>query len=407
MKTWLALLTLLALVCPAARADVAAVAVRVEQRQAWIGQRVPFYVELRARGPFAGSPRFELPQLPGSVLIKIGSPVVGSLEAEGESWTVQTHEFALFAQTPGRFEMPEFAVHFASREGFAGPVVEKQAQVPGWSIEIRRPPGSEAIGFLITTPALEISETWEPLPAATQAGAVFKRTIVQRASSVSGIALAPASVAVPEGVRVYRGSAKVEDHLERGEFTGERRETLTYLLPRAGSFTLPALGYTWWNPDTRTLESTMLEAVTVDVAPAPAAGPGGGRAWAWLLITILSAGAGYRWRHAIARWCGQLQRFVNTPQRVAARRLLHACRHDDANAAGAAWIRWRNAQDSARLPDEELRVAVAELDRHLYAQRPPQPWCGDRLAGAFAAHQAAVRASSRVSAAAALGTLNP
>ncbi len=73
---------------------------------------------------------------------------------------------------------------------------------------------------------------------------------------------------------MYRGSAKVEDHLERGEFTGERRETLTYLLPRAGSFTLPALGYTWWNPDTRTLESTMLEAVTVDVAPAPAAGPG-------------------------------------------------------------------------------------------------------------------------------------
>lgn len=405
MKACLALL-LVALVCPTAQADVAAVAVRVAQTQAWIGQRVPFYVELRARGPFAGSPRFDLPQLPGSVVIKTGSPVVGSLEAEGESWTVQTHEFALFAQTPGSFAMPGFTVHFASREGFAGPVVERQAQVPGWNIEIRRPPGSEAVGFLITTQALEVSETWEPPPATAQAGAVFKRTIVQRASSVSGIALAPASVAAPEGVRVYRGSAEVEDHLERGEFTGERRETLTYLLPRAGSFTLPALRYTWWNPATLTLDSTTLEAVTLDVAPAPATGQSAGPASVWLLIAMLLGGVGYRWRHDIARWCGQLRRFVNAPQRVAARRLLRACRHDDANAAGAAWIQWRNTQHPALHPGEELRAAVVELDRRLYSQQPPQRWHGERLARAFTAHLAASKVSTRAGAGV-LGKLNP
>ena len=149
----------------AVRADVAPVAVRAPEAQAWIGQRVPFFVDLRAPGSFAGTARFDLPQIPGVMLMKIGNPVVSSEDIEGESWFVQTHEFALFSQKPGLLEVPAFSVRFAAREGFTGPAHEVQAQVPGWKIEIQRPPGSENIGFLITTEALDVTETWEPRPA--------------------------------------------------------------------------------------------------------------------------------------------------------------------------------------------------------------------------------------------------
>ncbi|MBP8924251.1 MAG: BatD family protein [Pseudomonadales bacterium] len=402
-------LLMLLLICPLALADIPAVTVQVSQTQAWTGQRVVFYVELHAHGTFAGSPRFELPQIPGSVLMKVGAPVVGSREVDGETWMVQTHEFALFTQTPGRFEMPGFAVHFASREGFSGPVLEREAQAPGWSVEIRRPPRSEAIGFLITTPALDVSETWEPLPAATRAGAVFKRTIVQRANSVSGIALAPVDIAVPEGMRVYRGAVEVEDHLERGDFTGERRETLTYLLPQAGSFTLPALAWIWWNPVTQRLDSTTLAAVSFNVAPA-ASGPGsrfGAGVWVWLSIVAMLGGAGLRWRREVVGWCRQLPRFFNAPERVAARRLLRACRHHDAQAAGAAWFLWRNTQDLVLRPGEDLHAAVLELDHRLYSPAPARQWRGDRLARTFAAHRATIKANTRKMDATVLAELNP
>jgi len=111
---------------------------------------LPFYVELRAPGSFAGTAGFDLPQLPGTLLMKIGNPVVGSQEIEGESWFVQTHEFALFSQRPGTLEVPPFSVRFASREGFTGPAKEMQAKAPSWKVDIRRPPGSDKIGFLIT-----------------------------------------------------------------------------------------------------------------------------------------------------------------------------------------------------------------------------------------------------------------
>ena len=46
--------------------EVAPAVVRVPEATAWIGQRVPFFVELSARGSFAGTASFDLPQIPGT-----------------------------------------------------------------------------------------------------------------------------------------------------------------------------------------------------------------------------------------------------------------------------------------------------------------------------------------------------
>ena len=36
----------------------------------WVGQRVTLVVELRAPGTFAGAPSFDLPSIPGAVILK-------------------------------------------------------------------------------------------------------------------------------------------------------------------------------------------------------------------------------------------------------------------------------------------------------------------------------------------------
>ncbi len=220
-------------------AGIEPVVIRVPEAKAWIGQRLPLYVELRARGSFAGAASFSLPEIPRTVIIKIGNPVVSSQQIDGESWFVQMHEFVLFSQQSGTVEIPAFEVRFGSHDGFTGPVIEQQAQVPGTSIEIQRPPGSESISFLITTESLDLSENWQPepqrQPGPVKAGAIFKRTIVQRAAQMTGMALTATPTDAPDGVRVYPGQPEVTDKTERGDFLGERRETITYQLQKPGS----------------------------------------------------------------------------------------------------------------------------------------------------------------------------
>jgi hypothetical protein len=382
------LLLLLFLLPPSVHAEVAPVTVRVPEARSWIGQRVPFFVELRSPGSFAGSASFDLPQLPGTLLMKIGNPVVGSQEIEGANWFVQTHEFALFSQRSGSLEVPAFTVRFSRRDGFTGPATDIKAESPGFKIEIRRPPGSETIGFLVTTESLDVTEAWEPTPGPADLGGVFKRTIVQRAPEVPGMALAPAPTSAPDGIRVYPGNAETNDKLERGDFLGERRETITYLLQQSGTLELPALNYVWWNPRTEILESKTLPAVTFEVAPKPATAttqePAAARlAWLWLLGAVPFVGLLVWQRQRLAVWKARCWRMLNPPDRVAARRLIRACRAHNAAAANSAWTEWRNIQADSFQLTPELRVAVLEMQRFLFGPATTRSWSGKDLAHTF------------------------
>jgi hypothetical protein len=395
-----------------ARADIAPVTVNVPSPKAWTGQRLPFYVELRARGSFAGSSTFDLPQLSGTVLLKIGSPVVGSEEADGETWFVQTHEFALFSQKTGTLDVPAFPVRFSSREGFTGPVSDVQAQSPAFTIEIQRPPASESIGFLITTESLDLSETWEPTPGPAEVGAVFKRTIVQSASQVPGMALAPAPAVAPDGIRVYFGNATLNDRLERGDFLGERRETITYLMQKPGTLELPALTYVWWNPKSETLESKSLPAVTLKITAPPAtrdnvSASGAKRFWPWFAATTLLLGLAISRRTSLARFARKCLLYLNPPSRVTARALLRACRQHNAAAASKAWAAWRRTQATDFRPSPRLQGAVLDSQRHLFGSSTAVSWKGDELADAFRESQALARASRPAPLDTELPPLNP
>lgn len=388
MRTTLAAILAGVMSALVAHAEVAPVAVIVPDAKAWVGQRTTIYVELRAPGSFVGTANFELPQIPGTLLMKVGNPVVLSRDIEGASWFIQTHEFALFSQKVGVLEVPAFPVTFSRLEGFVGAATEVKAKTPITTIEIQRPPGSERIGFLVTTESLEVTETWDSPPGASQVGAIFKRTIIQRAPNLPGMALAPAPTTAPDGIKVYPGNAETNDKLQRGDFLGERRETLTYLLQKPGALSLPALTYVWWNPKTQTLESKTLPTVTFVVAapsaaPSPAATEAVRPTWPWLLIAALVAGLSVWQRRRLAEWATRCWKKRNPPDRVAARHLLHACRRNDAALAENAWNAWRDTQVTGFQPGPELRAAVLAMQRQLFGPASDTPWDGSDLARAF------------------------
>jgi hypothetical protein len=373
---------LVLLACVATLAAVEPVSVRVGQPSAWAGQRVPFFIELRAPGSFAGAAAFDLPEIPGCLVVKVGNPVVASEEADGRSWFVQTHEFALFAQPAGRLSVPAGSVRFAHREGFDGPAREVRRPIPAWEVAIRRPEGVEARSFLVTTDALDISETWDPQPGPVEAGAVFHRTVVQRAAQVAGMALAPLPTAAPDGVRVHAAPAATADKLERGDFLGERRETLTYVLQRPGQVELPAITLAWWDPARQQAGSRTLPAVTIEVRAAQAPST---TTWDAILVAVVALSlAGW----LLPGWMRRLWRRLHPPQRVAARALLRACRRDDAPAALAAWAAWERLQPQAALPPA-LAEALHGLYRHTYAPGQDGAWHGTALAQAFRTQPAA------------------
>lgn len=370
------------------QAEPGSVSARLPVTKAWIGQRLSFFIELRAPGSFVGAASFDMPQVPGTIIIKIGAPVVSSEERGEQSWFIQSHEFALFSQKTGVLKIPQFQVRFASRIGFSGPASDVKAIFPGMEVDIQRPPGSEDIDFLITTDSLLISETWAPQPGPAEAGAIFKRTIVQQASEISGIALAPPSVVTSNGINVYTADAVIKDTVERGDFKGERSDTITYQLTQPGNFTLPELSYVWWNPKTKKLESKTLPAVNFQITQPPGSLSSQTLAanrflWIGLLVVVCIVGVGIWQKDRLALWEHQILQFLNPPERVAARKILHACSHNDARGALVAWNVWRNTQKSETQFNAELLLAMLLLERHLFGPQNDSDWQGDSLARAL------------------------
>lgn len=386
MKKTLLILLLFVAATDAALAGIQPVSVRLPQEKAWVGQRLPFFIELRALGSFEGTASFDLPQIPGTIIIKTGNPVVSSEMIDGESWFVQSHEFALFSQRAGVLEIPQFSIRFSSRSGFTGPASDVQTQFPGMNVEIQRPPGSEKVGFLVTTDSLEISESWAPEPKPVQAGAVFKRTIRQRADQLSSMALSPPDTTAPESIRVYTHDPVLQDKNERGEFLGERSDTITYQMSMAGSFTLPELTYVWWNPEKEKLETKTLPAVSFDVSPAPSMSPAAsssGTGSLTILLPLLLIPLGIWKRRKIIKWLRHYWKKLRPADKILARKLLRACRQNNDTAAANAWHGWLNTQPGSFESDPELRGAVLALHRHIFGATPDGSWRGEKLAGAF------------------------
>ena len=356
----------------------------IPEPEAWTGQRLPLFIELRAEGSFKGAASFDLPEIPKTVIIKIGSPILSS-ETEGDTeYFVQRHEFALFSQSNGSIQLPPITARFSHLKGYTGPTFDASEKTEAAKLTINRPPNSDSLGFIVTTPSLEIEESWDPTPGPLETGTVLKRTIVQRANQMTGIALKPAPTPEIDGIRTYPGSPEVTDKTERGTFLGERRETVTYLVQQAGLHTLPEIRFDWWNPSTQKLESQTLPSVTFTATapPAPPAKPSR-QSLLWLLLPISLVLLAFIYRQQISNKARALHELLDPPPNKAQRRFLASCRQNDSATARRRWEELRKFHPDAELSDELKRELTRLLELEFGKSPESQVWSGQALAKAY------------------------
>jgi hypothetical protein len=263
---------LLLVACPAVSAAAEVVRAELGEDTAWTGEAVPLLVTLYSPGPFSGTPAFDLPELPLTVFVKSGNPLVGTEQVDGESYFTQRHEFALYTQCVGEIVVPAFRVRFAGKKTFTS----APEPVRGLTAELRfrskRPPGTDNLGVVVAVQDMEATQSWKPQSLdAVSAGDVIERTISRRATATTAMMLPPVSTDAPEGVRVYPANAIVQDHTERGASRAERIETIKYQFERPGTFELPDMSLVWWDPQASTLQRKTLPGETINVVETVAA----------------------------------------------------------------------------------------------------------------------------------------
>ncbi|SCY44162.1 BatD family protein [Desulfoluna spongiiphila] len=371
-----------------------------------VGQRVTLAIELMTTARFSGSPEFDLPEIPGVIAMKLGTFGVNSTETiDGITYSVQGHEFALFAQRPGKRTIEPFNVRFFPTGPGAAPPRDVTLKTEALTLDATMPPGAEGLNALICTEALEVTETWDPAIEDAKVGDAFTRRITMRAEDVPGMAFPPLPVPDIRAVGIYPKEPLVNDKTDRGDFTGERTETITYVCEAKGTVTFPEVVIHWWDLSNEELKTETLPAVTLKVKANPKLMTGTdspssfsprSRAVPWLLFLgtglALCLGAGVRYRASFSCLIAPWKEAGKNPEKTCFKQIQTACQAKDPMAAYAGLLKWLDTIHTGASPatlawlsketqNPALSKEADRLQSRLFQgpEKDPSPWD----AGAF------------------------
>jgi len=79
--------------------------------------------------------------------------------------------------------------------------------------------------------------------------------------------LPPLPVYRAAGLAAYPQAPDINDETNRGDLTGERIDSIIWVLEKPGSYAIPGIRFQWWDPDHRELRQQIIPGLKLDVLP--------------------------------------------------------------------------------------------------------------------------------------------
>lgn len=398
-----------------------------------VGQAVKVDVQVLVPNFFMSGLTFPTIDIPGAVVTMPDESAQHLNETiGGESYAGLQRSFTITPQQAGDFTLPPARITF-KYAAEPGKATDGSVTLPPQKFTAKLPPGTPVPGGAVTGAPGTSAGSVAPVAKVTvtqtldrdakglqglKTGDAVTRTVSAFAERTQAMMIPPPAFEAPSGVRVYRQDPILEDEkTDRGEFVGGRRtDRATYVFEQPGSYTLPAIEVTWFNPATGKSEVARAPEIKVVVATNPgftpaiapepppveaaSAPPAARFDWTRWIPRILGAAASILLLVRLARryvpryrsWRAARRRAREDSEPAYFARAERACRSGDPPAAYRAlgdWARRAGAGSiaawCASVEVAELRGQVAQLEETLFGSHPPATsWDGRRLAALLA-----------------------
>lgn len=410
---------------PDVQADVA---ISIQQDQEiWAGQQVTLNLDLKTTGFSFSNSHFNLPEVSGAFLMQTDTTTIKLTEKiNGETWQVVRYPLALYPQKAGQLEIPSIGVRFNTSAGFGSTNKAFEFQTRPLDLTVSLPPGVKQGDMVVTTTSFELDHDWQPESGTAQMGDAFTLKVTRRANDISAMLLPPLPVYQTEGLAAYPQAPEVNDKTNRGDLTGERIDSIIWVVEKPGLYEIPGIRFQWWDPTGHELKQQIIPGMSLDILPSPADKvtadasdtPGQpGKDYLWLLLVLLTTFA------AIFLWLRFGRKLSGPPvdtERSTFTTLQKACRSNqpvEAHSAIHAWLAWSSPAlspdsrivtlngfagvcDDSQLSNELLRLQEALIS-------PEYNWQGGALLNALQDTRRKIKQRKTVQSKAHLAPLNP
>jgi hypothetical protein len=347
------------------------VTVTLDPPRVMVGQKTTLLVTVLAPNYMPAAPVIPDFQVRNAVTRALGA--VNQTETrDGVTFAGVRYEFAVYPQEAGSYAIADQQVKVTYAYD---PPKSRDVTItlPRQAFEAFIPDAAQDLDPFISAESVALEQKIERSSQELKVGDSIKRTITVKAAGTPAMLVPPPPFAKVDGLVLYPGQPSVQDNIDRrsGTLSATRIDEGTYMLERAGDYTLPAIELAWWNVRDGKIERVRADAFTLHVADNPAQhisgpGEGGASSWDWhrpvfwildhwlLTIVALVALALMGWfAPAVAR---------TIRQRIAARRSAYLASEAWSFAQLQSAIRGRN-------PQKAYFALLEWLDRFTPAQR--------------------------------------
>lgn len=373
-----------------------------QEEMTWQGQRSGFVIELLSRGRFSGVPDFQLPASPLYLIAQSQKrPIQGTPMINGSSYVSQLYEFWLVSNQAGQLTIPAFPVRFTvvTPDGQGDLKVElltEPLQLSFQSIP------DEAAAARFSSRQFSMTETWTGASEEVKVGDSLTRTITMKSIDLPSIFLPQLTFSPPPSVALYQATPELVDSNERGESSGSRRESLSYVFEQEGEIAFQAIRLSWWNVAKRKLETEILQPRKIKVAANPlfesekgGSGPHFSRSSILFVLSgivcLVAVGCWWLLKGSfVRRWRTMIDEYKHS-EPVVFRSLCRALSQNKVSLSYSLLLRWYALADGKVVREtmdpvgRQLLEEVARLDRSLFGKESGQSsnnrekWRGQKL----------------------------
>ncbi|MCV6824516.1 MULTISPECIES: hypothetical protein [Halocynthiibacter] len=350
--------------------------VELEETQAIVGQplslRVTILVPTWMVDPVV-FPSLEMPDVMVRLPERSTSPV--SERVDGETWSGVTRHYRIIPLAPGTYTLPpqELVISWADPDTNAPR--EDRITMEGVEFAGTIPQGAEGLSPFIAAESLELTQEYTGPDAPLSAGDSVERKVTAKVTGTPPMVL---PTFIPDeqivGIAQYPNEPVLTEHEDRGELSGTRVETTTYLAQSGGEGGAPEISISWYNLSTEAVETATLEGRSLAVdAPIASTEPARtpqqtiglvamiGAALVLVVMTVVVGWQRYK-RHRTARRARYL-----ASEDYAKDQVLQAIKHRNySEVSKALWLWSERSDGQSVMRDPQINSALITLGNARY-----------------------------------------
>ncbi len=218
-------------------------------------------------------PEFDNIQIPGTFVVPFTHSQTGRFTDQGIEYSGIQFYYIVFPYKEGMFSVPSITITVATplEAGAASSKVVLHTTPVSFVVK----PVPESFPHneeWLVAGDVKLADHWSKPLSTLKVGDVIERTVTTDASGTLPQFIPSLPTGKVSWAEVYPGKVTLKDTRDEYTANGERVQSSTWLLTKAGTFELPPEKVSWWNPYAARLYTRTLPAVKLQVADNPQLG---------------------------------------------------------------------------------------------------------------------------------------